>query len=485
MRKMKIKYKLLNFNFFNIIKIIFTLWIFIFIFSCQKDEPIQPDPTPSPESVQKDSIFNIDVVPEITLTFQLNDWNKILTNYDLYDKNDKKVVAHFKFVSEGKTIILDSIGVRLRGNTSRRRPEGTYGQLHNAQNPDWHHCHFGLDFNKYKNQKFKGLEKLNLKWFKDDATYIREIYCYDLFKKNSVWTAPRASYCKLIIKVLGDSQPAYYGIYMMLENIDEDYLSYRKDEWNENGFLWKNGWANSKNADFVHTQYIGIENITLNPATSYYYVYDLKTRENELAAGKSELIQFITDLNSKTGEQFKNWFSQKIDVDLFLKTIATSVITGMWDDYWVNGCNFYFYMSPNGKYYYIPIDFDNTLGTSQIIQNSGIQNPLYWGGNNNRPLITKILEFPEYQMIYKNHIRNLVNANNNLFDTEKSKMRIVQWQTMISPYIYNDTGEDMYLQDKPAYWGNCSFYRINSGNANGGSNGEANFFSSRIASMPF
>jgi hypothetical protein len=63
--------------------------------------------------------------------------------------------------------------------------------------------------------------------------------------------------------------------------------------------------------------------------------------------------------------------------------------------------------------------------------------------------------------------------------------RISAWQTRIAPYISNDTGEDMILNDVPASWGNCSFYRLLSGNNLGGSNGDANYFSSRIQSIPF
>jgi hypothetical protein len=90
----------------------------------------------------------------------------------------------------------------LKGNTSRRRPEGNPGETHNATNPDWHHASFTVSFKKYnKTQLFHNSEKVVLKWFKDDAMYAREVYSYDLFEKFGVWTAPQSSYCKLTIKV--------------------------------------------------------------------------------------------------------------------------------------------------------------------------------------------------------------------------------------------------------------------------------------------
>ena len=453
------------------------------LFGCDSndDGPVNPNPNPT------NDLFNLDKIPEITLEISEQQWNLLLTNYDLNPKNETKVIAKYSYKLDGSTQVLDSIGLRLRGNTSRRRPEGITGQLHNATNPDWHHCHFGLDFKKFiKAQRFEGLKKLNLKWFKDDANYVREIYSYDLFRRYGIWTAPRASYCRLTIKVAGSTTPAYYGVYMMAESIDEEFIVNRKNQWSEAmGFMWKGGWAGNLNADFVQTSSIGVEDVKLNPANSTYFAYDLKTREEELPQAKTELIAFINNLNTKTGVDFQNWISQKMDIDLFLKTYAVNIMVGMWDDYWVNGNNFYFYMAPNGKAYFIPYDYDNTLGTSLLMPNSGTQNPLNWGPSSGRPLITKILAIPEYQAKFKLYIKELANSQNDLFDASKSMSRISLWQTKIGPYISNDTGEDMFLEDKPASWGNAPYYRLKSGNGLGGSSGAANYFSSRIQSIPW
>ena len=455
----------------------------LFFIRCNTEDDITIPINPSTPT----DVFNLDKVPEITLELTEEQWNLLLTNYDLNPKNETKVVAKYRYSLDGNTIELDSIGLKLRGNTSRRRPEGAIGQLHTSSNPDWHHCHFGVDFNKnIKTQRFQGLKKLNLKWFKDDATYVREIYCYDLFRRYGIWTAPRASYCRVSIKVEGDIAPAYYGVYVMLESVDEDFINYRKENWTQSiGFMWKGGWAGYQNADFVQTESIGVEEVDLNPSNSLYYTYDLKTRENELDGAKTQLISFINNLNSKTGSAFKTWISQQMDVDLFLKTYAVNIMVGMWDDYWVNGNNFYFYMAPDGKVYFIPYDYDNTLGTSMLMPNSGTQNPLNWGPASGRPLITKILAIPEYQTKFKTYIKELADSNNDYFDTTKSRNRIASWQFKIGPYISNDTGEDMLIEDKPAFWGNAPFYRLSSGNNFGGNSGPANYFSSRTSSIPW
>lgn len=240
--------------------LLLLLFLSCFIVSCDKDPNEGTDPTPTdPE------LFRMEDIPEITLEFSLADWNALLSNYDLNPKNEKKVVANFDFKLDGNTISLDSIGLKLRGNTSRRRPEGDTGQAHNATAPDWHHCHFGLDFAKNRDaQRFVGLEKLNLKWFKDDADYVREVYCYDLFERYGIWTAPQASYCRLTIKVEGDAAPAYYGVYAMVESVDEDFIAKRAEHWNASpGYLWKCGYGDGGAADFVSTNSMGVEDVKI------------------------------------------------------------------------------------------------------------------------------------------------------------------------------------------------------------------------------
>ncbi|HMI06366.1 MAG TPA: CotH kinase family protein, partial [Flavobacterium sp.] len=382
-------------------KLVF-LFTFCLLLSCSEDYQLVPttgsDTTeslarvgqPQHPYIDPQTLFSIDKVPTITLQFSVAEWNKLLTNYDLNPKNEKKVTAAFTYVLNGQTTQLDSIALKLKGNTSRRRPEGDTGELHSTSAPDWHHCHFALDFSKNRpNQLFAGRNKLDLKWFKDDSSYAREIYSYDLFRRYGVWTAPRASYTRVKIKVDGTTL-ANYGVYAMIEHVDEDYIGFRKNYWTPTiGDLWKGGYgSDGLSANFVQTASMGIEDVTLNPNTSVYYAYDLKTNDDNLPAAKANLQQFIADLNTKTGADFKNWISSKMDIRLFMKTYATSVMLGMWDDYWVNANNFYFYFAGNGKAYFIPYDYDNTLGTSLLLQNSGLQNPLIWGPANNRPLIT-------------------------------------------------------------------------------------------------
>ncbi len=406
-------------------------------------------------------VFDQTTLPQIRIEISTEEWNKLLKNYDANPKNEIEVKADFSFNKNGKVDKLTDIGFRISGNSSRRRPEGKTGQLHRATNPDWKHAHFSFRFGKFvKNQKFRGLSALNSKWAKDDPSYVRETYSHDLFKRFNVWTAPFSSYARLTIKVKEDSKAAYFGIYQLIESIDADFLKKRFSA-QEQGFLWKNT-HNSGPADLSKSglsSKMGIE----NPEQKLFKSYDLKTGKKKYSFAAREFTEFVQQLNSTKATQ--NWLSSRIDVNLFLKSLAVNVGLGNGDEYWVAANNYYLYFASKGKVYFIPSDFDNTLGTSSFIKDTGRQDPLSWGSRNERPLVTKILAVNSYREAYKNYLRSLIDSKQNLLDARKSITRIQAWHKLIDPYVKNDTGEDMVILDRPAPYSNQNGYRLLSGSA--------------------
>ena len=123
------------------------------------------------------------------------------------------------------------------------------------------------------------------------------------------------------------------------------------------GNLWKANWGASLKDP--STSNMGIEDVTLTYTNTP--IYDYKGSKSNLEAAKSQLADFITNINNRTGDDFKNYISQKMDVNLFLKTYAVNVTVGMWDDYWNNSNNYYFYFDEAGKFYFIPYDYDLSL----------------------------------------------------------------------------------------------------------------------------
>ena len=440
-----------------------------------------------------DTIFNPDELGEIVLVFDRSEWNKHLYYCDMSDnKHEDSVKAKgFYFTKDNKEWFFKDIGFRIRGNTSRKRPQEGNG----AGNNDYVQAHFALDFEEWitDEQDEAGVEKklansmkgLILKRFKDDPTYSREVYSYNLFRQNGIWISPRASYTTLKIQIVDDLdldkdgdkteyETVNYGVYGMIEEIKKQFLKERTKEEgggefsNNKGNLWKCLGANFKDTYSIGEEDVYFEKDASGNITNFVrntFAYDYKS--DDFDSAKTQLLDFIAELNNLPDctdgendeldiETIEEFYTNKMDGDLFLRTYAINVILGMWDDYWINNNNYYFYFDKKtGKAYFIPYDYDNSLGVSHMGVDAGTHNPLVWGNltDGNHPLIQKILQVPEYMNAYKYYL-DLYSNENSHFDDDKSIAQITKWQEMIKPYInspnlrYHDTTS--YLEDKSA-----------------------------------
>lgn len=392
-----------------------------------------------------DFIFGTDSVAEITLTIDRSEWNTLLEYYDTNNHNENCIHADFKMTKGEYTWQAEDIGMRLRGNTSRIRPQ---------QGDNYRQAHFKIDFEEWieddtiEEGKLAGCMKgIILKRFKDDPTYVREVFGYNFFRNNGIWTAPRAGYTRLFINIVedgGKTTELDYGVYAMIEEINKQFLKERSEitpqigtKFNGNkGNLWKCCWQSSNGpsmtTDFDAYRSFGVEEIFLDEAKSMRYDYDLKTNKDDLISARDEFIDFIYELNDlSTVEEIKAFYEERMDVDLFLKTYACNVLLGMDDDYWNNMNNYYFYFDKKGKCYFIPYDYDNILGTN-CFDDTATRNPLEWGGDGAKaPLIEKLLSVPEYKQMYIDYLLELSEESSFV---EGSKTEIKRLQDLIRNY---------------------------------------------------
>ena len=84
-----------------------------------------------------DSIFNPDELGEMVLVIDRSEWNKHLEYCDIDIEHEESVVAKgFYFAKDSKQWFFKDVGFRIRGNTSRRKPQdsaGNYIQSHFAK----------------------------------------------------------------------------------------------------------------------------------------------------------------------------------------------------------------------------------------------------------------------------------------------------------------------------------------------------------------
>ena len=447
------------------------------------EEEMNPEYSSRTEAL--DTIFNPDELGEIVLVIDRSEWNKHLYYCDnSWNQHEDSVVAKgFYFKKDNKEWFFKDIGFRIRGNTSRRRP-----QLGNeAENNDYVQAHFALDFEEWTEDDKKlanCMKGLILKRFKDDPTYSREVYSYNLFRQNGIWIAPRAAYTRLIIQIDegdGTFETVDYGIYSMIEEIKKQFLKERTEETggylsSNKGNLWKCLGANFKDTGSIGEEKVYFErdgegNILKFVRNTVAYDY----KSDDFAKAEKELTDFIAELNNLPNctdgvndendkLAIKNFYTEKMAGDLFLRTYAINVILGMWDDYWINNNNFYFYFDEDEKAYFIPYDYDNSLGVCHMGVDAGKANPYTWGNltDGKHPLIQKILQVPEYMKLYRQYLLEYSNEDS-FFDDDKSIARIKKWQSMIEPYIYSDKliYSDTFpsLEDKSATEGWANTYK--------------------------
>lgn len=437
-------------------------------------------------------IFGTDSVAEITLTISRKEWDKLCSNYDKNPKNEDCVHAGFEMKKGGNTWQISDIGMRLRGNTSRRRPQ---------VDDKYYQAHFKLKFEEWcddsgEERKLAGCMKgLNLKRFKDDPAYVREVFGYNYFRRNGIWTAPRAGYAHLFINIEeenGTAKKLDYGVYAMIEEINKQFLKERSEitpeigtKFSDNkGDLWKCCWQSS-NGSSMATDYdgyrsFGVEEIFLDESKSLRYDYDLKTNKDELVRARSSFIDFIEELNNLGSEdEIKKFYESKMDVDLFLKTYACNVLLGMDDDYWRNHNNYYFYFDKNGKAYFIPYDYDNILGTN-CFSDTATRNPLDWGEDVYKaPLIEKLLSVSEFKQKYVDYLLKLTEEN--VFVTENQTeitrlQGLVRNLTSSKDIVYADTSEAIY--DAVGAWcSNSGKYKLLDGDET------SNYFKAKAKSV--
>ena len=458
-------------------------------------------PTPPHENTRAenlDFIFNINSLGTTTITMKRSEWETLCNDYRYFYKNENCVHAQsYKYEKDGQSWELKNVGFRLRGNTSRVVPQGyDNGRLQGQMNKDWaadyynyaeqpnddyRQSHFKVDFEEFltddEEQKMAGcLKSIALK--RMDSSCTREIFCYNLFRQNGVWTAPRASHTRLKFIFIEDDDSETeidYGVYEMFEEVNKQSLKARESGDNNSA---ENAWANNKgnlwkcqnDLTDASGNGMGVEDIRIvhegepTPTSSRYttktddyngnrvgyiwdsYSLDLKTNKTKLDSAKTEFMGFISELNALPNpadendttaiNTIKTFYEKWFDMDFFLKTYAINIICGMDDDYWGNANNYYLYFDTgkggSGKVYFIPFDYDNTLGSS--IQGEGIlDDPMRWGRGRNRPLIDKLLLVPEYKELFKSYILDCL--NNEYWNYENCSKLFCDWGTMVEPYL--------------------------------------------------
>lgn len=354
---------------------------------------------------------------------------------------------------DGSEIRLGEVGIRTRGNESRRLP---------YQDGDYYKAHFKVKFDetfdmpadaaatKERDQRrFAGMKALNFRWSRYNTTdtyanksKINEIFSYLLLGKIGV-PAPRASMATLKFKIAG--KDVNYGLYGMVEEVDKPFLKARFGS--SGGDLYKCLYV-GPGADLTEASIEGDLVGVKNPDTNYRPVYDLQT--NETTSNHSALKTFVQKLNTLEGQALVDYLDGTFEVDAFLRMLAMSMYINNVDDYRFSANNYYLYFNDKGKAGYIPYDFDISLATNwhgelsdadfinQDIFNTTLV-PIAWGDSSPRPLVDKILAIGQYRDRYRQYLADYLQPKNKLFLWSEYKAKFDQLYALYGDKTDSDT----------------------------------------------
>ena len=330
----------------------------------------------------------------------------------------------------GTDYYYEEVGIRMRGNTSRRSfcdDDGRiYAYVHyrfslseTFDGEEYEGDAWGSDIlhdwsgdtagrKERKNRSFATMEKFYYKWNKNyDQTYIREIYANRMFQSYGI-LAPHITLTQLSIEQNGKMESL--GIGNLYETVDKQFIKRNFDKANKGGDLYKCTFASAP-AD-------------LSSATGYgigdEYVYALKTNDDPTDKDFNNhkyLLAFIETLRENDRTAFAQKLESVMDIHYFTRFEAVNYAAGNPDCIRNNFNNYYLYFTPAGKAYIIPYDYDRCFGINKDWNPSGngmTQAKPYdtksLGANrlNSNPLYTKTIlsgGIAKYRNLYKNKLR--------------------------------------------------------------------------------
>jgi len=322
-------------------------------------------------------------------------------------QSDSEHYAIFRFKNNWIDEVVDSIGFRLRGNTSRVSQKKS----------------FKISFNTFiKGREFFGVDKLNLNGEHNDPSIIRSKLCFDLFKDMGK-TASRANHVTVYIN------GKYYGLYISVEHIDDEFLE--KNFKDDTGNLWKCLYP----ADlvFINNDPLTYKNLTHQGRP----VYELKT--NEEIGDYSKLARLIRILNNTSASNLPDSLESVIDVPGVLNYLAMNILMGSWDDYWSLMNNYYLYHNPSeDKFQIIPYDYDNSFGVDWFNINWANANPYLFPkvASGYRPLADRLMDNNQYRDLYTHFLSFY---RNNVYMLPLWEYRVDSLKNMITTAAVGDT----------------------------------------------
>ncbi|MHB8129378.1 MAG: CotH kinase family protein [Mobilitalea sp.] len=353
-----------------------------------------------------------------------------------------------EYISADVTIngtTIKNVGIRPKGNSSLSQV---------AKDDTTDRYSFKIKFDEYvEGQTWEGLDKIVINNMFSDATYMKEYLSYDIMSYIGV-EVPLFAFADIAVN--GET----WGLYLAVEDIDSGYL---ERVFNSEGELYKpdndmqlelqnNGGeqGNNKNEDNFpdrqfDSQFGGMGGMvsmaqngvslqyTDDKVSSYSAIFDNAVTDAE-ESDYQRVITALKNLNNGTD------LETNVDVEEVLKYFAAQTVVVNLDSYVSNmGHNYYLY-EKDGQLSILPWDYNLAFGGFQSgsvseVVNFPIDTPISGVSLEERPLLGKLIEVPEYFEKYHEYLQEIVNG---YFDDGKFEQKVDTLNNLISEYVKND-----------------------------------------------
>ncbi|MCG9129009.1 CotH kinase family protein [Candidatus Poribacteria bacterium] len=328
-------------------------------------------------------------------------------------------------VVDGK--VYSDIGVRARGTSS-------YFTVRSAKKS----FNIAIDYGD-DGQRLFGYKTLNLLNGHVDSSFLREVL-YNRIARDYI-PAMKTNLVKLVIN--GEN----WGVYINLQQYNKDFL----EEWfdTRDGVRWKIGPGGGA------LKYLGDD-----PA-EYQRTYQLKTGKVENPWEK--LIELCKLLDEQTpNSKLESDLPSIFNIDRALWQLAVSNVFMDDDSYIHKGGDFSLYKDPNDRFHLISHDNNETFrfgreprggggggpggprGWSWGELEDGMATPFTHSENPERPVISRLLEIPEWKARYIAHVRTVMN---DWLDWNAIEPVISEYHALIDSEVMNDD-KKLYSYDE-------------------------------------
>lgn len=316
------------------------------------------------------------------------------------------------------------VGMRYKGNSSLTT---SYNQGLGKLPLRLEFDYFDNEFPEITGQKFYGFKDLSLSSNFNDESFMREKAGADLFREFGV-PAARSAYYEVYLDY--GSGPEYLGLYTVMEVVFDTML--------DDVFGSHTGNCYKPDGDGAKFSAAG------------FSLGDFEKKTNEAVGDWSDIQEMYDALHASNRttdvEAWKTNLESIFDVDGFLKYLAVNNTIQNWDTYGNMTHNYFLYHDPADDLLKW-IVWDN----NEAFQSGGRSGPLSFEMDevdSDWPLISYLVDIPEYRTKYDNYISDFIQGP---FASSKMTGQYSDYDLLISTSATSEISGNTFLSSPSDY----------------------------------